>query len=101
MTHAGNRYKTAWQFSFLFICRFMRSGAWGMKSFDGSLIYITGGSSGIGLEMAKIFAAQGADLLLIARNPQKLQDAFKSKSIRTEKIRKMREAAESAGKPES
>jgi DNA-binding NtrC family response regulator len=31
----------------------------------------------------------------------KLQDAFKSKSIRTEKIRKMREAAESAGKPES
>jgi 3-dehydrosphinganine reductase len=46
-----------------------------MKSFDGKLIYITGGSSGIGLEMGKIFAARGANLLLLARNEQKLQQA--------------------------
>ncbi len=46
-----------------------------MKSFDGKMIYITGGSSGIGLEMGKILAADGADLLLIARNIEKLQTA--------------------------
>jgi 3-dehydrosphinganine reductase len=46
-----------------------------MKSFDGKMIYMTGGSSGIGLEMGKIFAAQGADLLLLARNAEKLQTA--------------------------
>lgn len=46
-----------------------------MKSFEGKLIYITGGSSGIGLEMGRIFAAKGADLLLIARNEQRLEDA--------------------------
>ncbi len=46
-----------------------------MKSFDGRMIYITGGSSGIGLEMGKIFAARGADLLLLARNSSKLEEA--------------------------
>jgi 3-dehydrosphinganine reductase len=46
-----------------------------MKNFEGNLIYITGGSSGIGLEMGKIFAQKGANLLLIARNEQKLQEA--------------------------
>ena len=46
-----------------------------MKNFEGKLIYITGGSSGIGLEMGKIFAQKGANLLLIARNEQKLQEA--------------------------
>ena len=46
-----------------------------MKNFEGKLIYITGGSSGIGLEMGKIFASRGADLLLIARNEQKLHQA--------------------------
>jgi 3-dehydrosphinganine reductase len=46
-----------------------------MKNFEGKVIYITGGSSGIGLEMGRIFAARGADLLLLARNEQKLQQA--------------------------
>jgi NAD(P)-dependent dehydrogenase (short-subunit alcohol dehydrogenase family) len=46
-----------------------------MKSFDGKMIYITGGSSGIGLEMGRIFAAQGANLLLLARNVEKLREA--------------------------
>jgi NAD(P)-dependent dehydrogenase (short-subunit alcohol dehydrogenase family) len=46
-----------------------------VKSFDGKMIYMTGGSSGIGLEMGRIFAARGADLLLIARNEEKLHTA--------------------------
>jgi len=49
-----------------------------MKSFDGRMIFMTGGSSGIGLEMGKIFAARGADLLLIARNEERLQSAKKT-----------------------
>jgi 3-dehydrosphinganine reductase len=49
-----------------------------MKDFEGKLIFITGGSSGIGLEMGKIFAAQGAHLLLLARNEQKLEEARKT-----------------------
>ena len=38
---------------------------------------ITGASNGIGLELAKIFAKEGYDLILIARNKEKL-DAVKS-----------------------
>lgn len=38
---------------------------------------ITGASNGIGLELAKIFAKEGHDLILIARNKEKL-DAVKS-----------------------
>jgi len=49
-----------------------------MKNFEGKLIYITGGSSGIGLEMGKIFASRGADLLLLARDEQKLMQARQS-----------------------
>lgn len=36
---------------------------------------ITGGSSGLGAQMARGFAAQGADLVLMARGKEKL-DAF-------------------------
>lgn len=56
-----------------------------MKSFEGKMIYITGGSSGIGLEMGRIFAGKGANLLLLARNEQKLEAArhFMEKSRRT------------------
>lgn len=49
-----------------------------MKSFEGSIVYITGGSSGIGLEMARIFAGWGAHLVLLARNRQKLEGAVRS-----------------------
>lgn len=49
-----------------------------MKSFEGSIVYITGGSSGIGLEMARIFAGRGAHLVLLARNRQKLEGAVRS-----------------------
>ena len=49
-----------------------------MKCFEGSIVYITGGSSGIGLEMARIFAGRGAHLVLLARNRQKLEGAVRS-----------------------
>ena len=42
------------------------------------MIYITGGSSGIGLEMGRIFTGLGANLLLIARNEEKLRGASQS-----------------------
>ncbi len=48
-----------------------------MKKFKGKGIYITGGSSGIGLEVGKLFVSYGADLVLIARNVEKLQTAKK------------------------
>jgi nucleoside-diphosphate-sugar epimerase len=47
----------------------------GMKNFYGKVVYITGGSSGIGLETGKVLARYGADIVLIARNPEKLEAA--------------------------
>ena len=46
-----------------------------MKKFDGKIVYVTGGSSGIGLETAKLFSSLGADILIIARNREKLEKA--------------------------
>ncbi|SFB50737.1 Short-chain dehydrogenase [Rhizobium sp. NFR07] len=38
-------------------------------------VVVTGGSSGIGLEVAKIYAAKGVSVSIVARNPEKLQSA--------------------------
>ncbi len=38
-------------------------------------VVVTGGSSGIGLEVARIYAARGASVSIIARDPQRLQAA--------------------------
>ncbi|MEW6443976.1 MAG: SDR family oxidoreductase [bacterium] len=43
-----------------------------MKSFDGKIVYITGGSSGIGLAAAKRLVASGSHLLLFARGEERL-----------------------------
>jgi len=43
-----------------------------MKDFKGKLVYITGGSSGIGLSLARILCARGARILLCARNEKRL-----------------------------
>lgn len=46
-----------------------------MKDFNGKVVLITGGSSGIGLATAEKLAALGAHVWLLARDPQKLKDA--------------------------
>ena len=46
-----------------------------MAYFDNKLAYITGGSSGIGLETAKLLASQGCSVILMARNSKKLEEA--------------------------
>jgi 3-dehydrosphinganine reductase len=47
-----------------------------MNFFNGKLIYITGGSSGIGLEMAVQLAALGSGVILFARDRKKLEEAL-------------------------
>lgn len=42
---------------------------------QGKKIIVTGGSSGIGLAMAKKFLSEGAEVLITGRNEQKLQCA--------------------------
>ena len=48
-----------------------------MKKFTGKNVYITGGSSGIGLAIARLLAAEGAHLLLFSRGAARLEEARK------------------------
>jgi 3-dehydrosphinganine reductase len=48
-----------------------------MKDFNGKIVYITGGSQGIGLAAAKLFAAKGASVAIFARRKQVLDGALK------------------------
>lgn len=47
-----------------------------MKKLEGKIVAITGGTSGIGLESAKLFIEQGAKVALLARSQEKLNDAI-------------------------
>ena len=47
----------------------------GIRDFKGRLVYIFGGSSGIGLNIAKGFSAEGARVVLLSRSTAKLQSA--------------------------
>ena len=45
------------------------------RDFRGRVVLITGAGSGVGLECARVFAAQGAKLLLAGRSADKLEAA--------------------------
>lgn len=45
------------------------------RDFSGRVVLITGAGSGVGFECARIFAAQGAKLLLVGRSVDKLEGA--------------------------
>src|ERR1700754_27368 len=46
-----------------------------MKKLANKIAVITGGSSGIGLATARLMAAEGASVVIIGRNEQKLAEA--------------------------
>ena len=46
-----------------------------MDYYKNKHVYITGGSSGIGLDLARRLFSYGANLIIIARNSAKLEDA--------------------------
>ncbi len=46
-----------------------------IRDFEGKNVYITGGSSGIGLETAKLMARRGANVIIFARGLERLQEA--------------------------
>ena len=46
------------------------------RDFHGRVVLITGAGSGVGLECARVFAAQGAKLLLVGRSEEKLEAAL-------------------------
>ena len=45
------------------------------RDFSGRVVLITGAGSGVGLECARVFAAQGAKLLLVGRSAERLEAA--------------------------
>ncbi len=45
------------------------------RNFNGRVVLITGAGSGVGLECARVFAAQGAKLILVGRSAVKLEAA--------------------------
>jgi len=47
-----------------------------MKNFKNKKIFITGGSSGIGLSIAELFSSMGADVMIFARTKDRLKQAL-------------------------
>ena len=45
-----------------------------MKRFDGKVVVVAGGSSGLGLDVARAFLSEGARVVIAARNPERLAE---------------------------
>ena len=50
------------------------------QTFNGKNVYVFGGSSGIGLETARLLAGRGAHIILFARNKERLDKAVEEVS---------------------
>ena len=48
-----------------------------MKDFNGKIVYVVGGSSGIGLSIAQKLSHKGAHVIILARNRNRLEHALK------------------------
>ncbi len=46
-----------------------------MKDFNNTMVFIPGGSSGIGLSAARILGAEGANVVIFARKRKRLEEA--------------------------
>src|SRR4051794_36511428 len=49
----------------------------------GQTVVLIGGSAGIGLETARLARAEGADVVLVARNPERLEQAAREVGARS------------------
>ena len=56
----------------------------GMRHFQDKVVFITGGSSSIGLETARMLAVSGAHVMIFGRDMKKLDDAYSE--IETQKV---------------
>ena len=68
--------------------------------YNGKHVVITGGSSGIGLECAKLYAKEGANVTIVARDGQKLVEASKILSAFTQPNRKVLSVSVDTGSSE-
>lgn len=61
-----------------------------MKEFNNKVVFITGGSQGIGLAAARLLAGKGASISIFARRKAVLDDALKSiEAARTRPVQKL------------
>ncbi|MDG6224344.1 MAG: SDR family NAD(P)-dependent oxidoreductase [Candidatus Thermoplasmatota archaeon] len=49
-----------------------------IRSFKGTRSLVTGGSSGIGLEISRLLANEGSEVIMVARDPNRLRTASRS-----------------------